>query len=298
MPTTTTAPTGVLLGNFTPGTPEWNAARTGLSVTATEIAAIVGLSPWMSRYELWHKKSGLPTPPFQMTSAIEWGNRLEDVVAQKWADEHEGYCIEQAGTWRHTDREWQRATPDRLLTTGRGQTVELLELKTSPQGDGWGPSGSDEIPIYYRCQVQWQLSTLGLDTCHVAVLISGHDYREYVIDRDDEDAATLVKAAAEFLDTVRRGQVPDIDGSSHTYDTVRLQPDRYDPVDVEIPGPIAADYEVCGQQYKAAADEYTRAKSQLLTALGTGKNAIHLGRRIAYRIADETGATKSLQPAR
>lgn len=291
-------PTGVLLGRFTPGTPEWEQARAGLTITATEIAAVVGLSPWQSSFSLWHKKAGLPTPPFEPNPAMEWGNRLEDAVAAKWLDEHDGYGIESTGTWRHTDRDWQRATPDRIAYTSRGKVVELLELKTSPFGDDWGPAGSDQIPVHYRCQIQWQLDTLGLDLCHVAVLIGGWDYREYTVAYDADDAKILRDAAERFLDDVRQGNRPDIDDSAGTYDTIRRQADRYDEIDVEIPGPVASRYEVTRQQLKAADAEHTHAKSLLLDALGNGKNARHLGRLIAYRTAHEDGTTRSLQPAR
>jgi putative phage-type endonuclease len=290
----TTTPTGILLGTFEPGSPEWDAARAGLCITATEIAAVMGCSPWATEYSLWHKKAGLPTAPFQSNPAIEWGNRLEDAVAEKWFDGHEGYCVEKTGTWQHAEREWQRATPDRILTTDRGQTLELLELKTSPFGQEW----TEEVPLHYYAQIQWQLDTLGLKTCHVAVLISGHDYREYLVEYDQQDATSMRTAALAFLDSVRRGMKPDIDGSEITYDTIRRQPNRYDEIDIEVPGPIAARYEVCRDTAKAAADEYTAAKSLLLDALGNGRNAVHLGRRIAYRTARQDGTTIALQPAR
>ncbi|MFF5445428.1 YqaJ viral recombinase family protein [Streptomyces sp. NPDC012888] len=285
-------PTGVLLGEYTPGTPEWEQARAGLCITATQIAAVMGRSPWASRYSLWHQKAGLPVPPFQPNPAIEWGNRLESSVAQKWQDEHPGHSVQVTGTWRHRDRGWQRATPDRIVVSDRA--VELLEVKTSPFGQEW----LDDVPLHYYIQIQWQLDTLGLDVCHVAVLISGHDYREFTVEYDEGDAAVMRSAAEEFLDSVRRGEAPNIDGSQVTYDTIRRQPDRYDPTDVEIPGPIAARYEIAQGAAKAASDELTAAKSLLLAALGTGRNAVHLGRRIAYRTAREDGTTIALQPAR
>ncbi|WP_030975215.1 YqaJ viral recombinase family protein [Streptomyces sp. NRRL S-1824] len=288
-------PTGVLLGTYTPGTPEWEKARAGLCITATEIAAVLGLSPWASPFSLWHKKAGLPTPPFESNPAVEWGNRLEEAVAQKWLDEHEGYGLESTGTWRHRDREWQRATPDRIAFTGRGTVTELLEVKTSPFGDEWGPAGSDELPIYYRCQVQWQLDTLGLDLCHVALLVSGHDYREYVIEYDADDAKVMRDAAQEFLDTVRRGERPPIDGADATYQTIRVQPDGLEDVDVEIPLEDAARYEIAQQQHKATGDELTAAKGILLDHIGTGKRAVVGERRVAYRTVRD-GKTYSLSP--
>lgn len=291
-------PTGILLGEFTPGSPEWDAARVGLCITATEIAAVLGLSPWQSRFSLWHKKAGLPTPPFQSNPAVEWGNRLEDAVAQKWLDEHDGWGTAAGGTWRHVDREWQRATPDRFAFTGRGRTLELLEVKTSPFGDDWGPAGSDVLPIYYQCQIQWQLDTVGLHVCRVAVLISGHDYREYTVEYDADDARMMREAAARFLKSVEADERPPIDGADATYQTIRVQPNGREDVDVEISAELAADYDIAQQAGKAAHAELNRARGRILDAIGTGYRAVHNDRRIAYRTVNPDGTTHSLMPYR
>ncbi|MCY0959929.1 YqaJ viral recombinase family protein [Streptomyces sp. H27-H5] len=280
-------PTGILLGEFTPGTPEWDAARAGLCITATEIAAVMGVSPWSDPFVLWHKKSGLRVPPFVMTPQVEWGNRLEPSVGAKFIENHPDLGLAPTGTFRHQDRPWQRATPDLL-----GET--LVEIKTSPVSHGW----DNGVPLHYYCQTQWQMDTLGLDSCYVAVLISGHDYREYLVEYDADDAATMRAAAETFLDDVRHGRRPPIENTEAAYDTIRLQPDRYDEIDVEVPATIAARYEICRDTKVAAEAEYTAAKSLLLDALGNGRNAVHLGRRIAYRTAREDGTTIALQPAR
>ncbi|MGA5767385.1 YqaJ viral recombinase family protein [Streptomyces pseudogriseolus] len=300
--TSTTVPDGILIGHLTPGTAAWEEARTGLTITATEIAAVVGLSPWMSRFTLWHKKAGLPTPPFEMNPAIEWGNRLEDAVAAKWQDEHPGQLAAPAGTWRHRDRDWQRATPDRLLYPQPDsefdvpeQATGLLEVKTSPFGDDWGPSGSEEIPIYYRCQIQWQLDTLGLDVCHVAVLIGGWDYREYTVAYDEDDAYVLRSAAEEFLTDVRNNVRPPIDGATDTYQTIRVQPDGLEDRDVEIPAELAARWDAAYRALASASADLTQVRGEVLDLIGDGKRAVCDGRRIAYRTVRD-GATYSLQP--
>ncbi|MCX5407461.1 YqaJ viral recombinase family protein [Streptomyces sp. NBC_00335] len=280
-------PTGILLGTFTPGTPEWDEARAGLCITATQIAAVMGCSPWSNRFQLWHAKSGLRVPPFVVTPQIEWGNRLEPAVGAKFADEHPEMALAPTGTWRHQDRPWQRATPDLLGS-------ELVEIKTSPVANEW----DEGVPLHYYCQAQWQLDTLGLDVCHVAVLIAGHDYREYVVEYDADDAATMRTAAEDFLATVLNGQRPAIDDSEITYNTIRVQPDRYDVIDVQIPPDLAELYATRREYAKAADAEYTEAKSLLLDALGNGRNAVIGDQRIAYRTARENGSTIALQPAR
>lgn len=298
-------PTGILLGTYTPGTPQWEQARGGLCITATEAAALVNLSPWQSRFSLWHKKAGLPTPPFQPNPAMEWGNRLEDAVAQKWIDEHQDTTeVIEAGTWRHRDRDWQRATPDRIFTPLRGWKTEpgalpqLLEIKTSPFGDDWGPSGSDEIPVYYRCQIQWQLDTLGLKVCHVAVLIGGWDYREYFVEYDETDAKLLRDAGERFLDDVRQGVRPPIDGADATYQTIRVQPKGRDDRDVEIPFGLVCRWDSAYDAHRKADEQLAQVRGEVLDHIGDGYRAICEGRRIAYRTVNEDGTTLALQPYR
>lgn len=297
-----TTPSGVLLGHFVPGSPEWDEARSGLTVTATEIAAILGLSPYQSRFSLWHKKAGLPTPPWVDNPAAEWGNRLEDAVATKFADEHPDLIPCPTGTWRHRDRAWQVATPDRLLHPAPLNVLTptgpcgIFEAKTSPYGDGWGPAGSDEIPIHYRCQILWQQDTTGLTApAHLAVLIGGVDYREYVVEYDAAEAVMVRDAAQAFLHDVEHGIRPPIDGADATYQTIRVQPDGLDDVDVDIPPADATRYEQAQRAAKQAADELTAAKGVVLDHIGTGRRAVVGDRRIAYRTVRD-GKTHSLQP--
>jgi putative phage-type endonuclease len=298
MTATATVPAGVLLGRFAPGTPGWDAARAGLTITATEAPAVVGLSPFQSRFTLWHKKSGRPFAPFIDAPAIEWGRRLEPSVAAKFADEHPEYLVEETGTWRHRDREWQRATPDRVLWTADSTRTALLEVKTSPIGEEWGEPGTDEVPIYYRAQVLWQLDTLGLDLCHVAVLISGWDYREYTVRYDPAEAAILRDAAQRFLEDVRHGERPDIDGSESTYQTARAQKPGVERVSVDI-GPRLADrYRDALENAKALEVERRQVAALILDRLGPATRAEALGELIAVRATKADGSTHALMPAR
>lgn len=286
--TTVTAPTGVLLGQFTPGTPEWEKARGGLCITATEIAAVLGLSPWQSRFSLWHKKAGLPSPPFEQNPAMEWGLRLEPAIAAKYADNHPELTLHTTGTWHHREREWQRATPDRIADD------RLVELKTSPTGDDWETG----VPIHYQCQIQWQMDVLGYQRTDVAVLIAGHDYREYTVDYDETDAQIMRDAAQRFLDDVRQGNRPPIDGADATYQTIRRQPDGFEDVDVEIPFGLVRRWDDAYQAHQAATTELTAVRAEVLDAIGNGRRAVCEGRTIAYRTVNPDGTTRSLQPYR
>ncbi|GGU52190.1 YqaJ viral recombinase family nuclease [Streptomyces lavendofoliae] len=286
-------PTGVLLGTYTPGTPEWEQARAGLCITATEIAAVVGLSPWQSRFSLWHKKAGLPTAPFEPTPQMKWGSRFEDDVAEEFTERHPEHPLLTTGTWKHRDRDWQRATPDRL----HGDTI--VEIKTTTSPEGWGPDGSDEVPVHYRCQVLWQQDTLGLHRpARLAVLILPYDYREYVIEYDEDDAKTLRDAAERFLDDVRQGNRPDIDGADATYQTIRAQPAGREDRDVEIPFGLVIRWDDAYEAHQQASIELTKVRGEVLDWIGDGYRAVCEGRRIAYRTVNPDGSTLALQPYR
>src|SRR5690348_3040920 len=74
----------VLLGQLDPNTPEWDEIRSR-GIGGSEIAAVVGLSPWVSRFALWHRKRG--TLGKQTVNAgMDWGHRLEDAICEAWAE--------------------------------------------------------------------------------------------------------------------------------------------------------------------------------------------------------------------
>lgn len=301
----TATPTGVLLGQYEPGTPSWEAARTGPVITATRIAAVMGLSPWESRFSLYHRLRGDVTDRVEVTPQMEWGTRHEPAIARKFIDDHPHLRAEETGTWRHRDRTWQRATPDRLLTPASlndvgGWTladVELLEMKFSPDEHGWGPDGSDEFPIHYRCQVLWQLDTLGLHTAHLAVLIRGYDYRTYTVRHDEAEALLLRQAAREFLDDVEAGCRPPIDGHTATYQTVRRLPDGLDDIDVPIDAGLRDRYFAALAAESASLTELTECRSLILDRIGTGHRAVVGDERVATRTVRD-GRTHSLLPTR
>jgi putative phage-type endonuclease len=287
---TATAPEGVLLGSFTPGTPEWNAARKGLCITATEIAAVVGLSPWTSKFTLWHKKAGLPSAPFEPSPEMKWGVRFEDDVAEEFAERHPEHPLLHTGTWKHREREWQRATPDRL----HGDSI--VEIKTAASPDGWGPDGSDEFPVHYRCQVLWQQDTLGLRRpARLAVLILPYDYREYVVEYDEAEAKILRDAAERFLDDVRQGNRPPIDGATDTYRTIRVQPDGLEDRDVEVPAELVKRWDAAYAAVASSSADLIQVRGEVLDLIGNGKRAVCGDRRIAYRTVRD-GHTHSLHP--
>ena len=59
----------------------------------SEIAAVVGLSPWVSRFALWHRKRGTLGKQ-EVNAGMNWGHRLEPASARRLAEKREELDVE------------------------------------------------------------------------------------------------------------------------------------------------------------------------------------------------------------
>ncbi len=282
-----------VLGWFEPGTPDWHAARAN-GIGGSEIAAVMGISPYESRFSLWHRKQGL-IAPVEESEVMYWGKVHEPGIAARFAELHP-WLVQPMPTYTRRERPWQIANPDRqVYRTDRPN--ELLEIKTARDDHGWGEPGTDDIPVHYRAQCLWYLNVTGARVCHVAVLIAGSEYREYVIAYDQAEADLMVAAGAEFMRTVKANERPDIDGHTATFSTIKALPDGQDDIDIEVTAARRDRYFAALDAAKAADEEKRAAAGLLLDQIGTGRRAVCDRRTVATRTVRD-GRTHSLQPAR
>lgn len=279
----------VLLGRHAPGSPEWHALRAE-GIGASEVAAVLGLSPWQSRFNLWHVKAGNITETFSGNAETSWGNRLEPVVLDAYADSRgcgelatgvdpfaweqpaDAGFVYQPGTYRHALREWQRCNPDALASDGT--SWRLVEIKTARYPDGWGADGSDEIPPHYRAQVVYAMDCLGLDVCDVAVLIGGSDFRVFTIELDEAEATLIRDEVAAFWESIALGRGPGLDESTSTADALRkLHPSVVDE-DVEIDPELATDYFAALDRRDAASAEADFIANRIRQLMGDARRAV------------------------
>lgn len=289
----------VLLGQHEPNTPEWDALRTN-GIGGSEIAAIVGLSPWQSRFSLWHLKRGTIEKQV-VNDGMRWGTLLEPVVCDYFESQHPEFWSMSAGTYRHHEREWQLANTDRLLmptenVTAKTDPLGILEVKTAHQYDAheWG-YGPEDIPPYYRCQVLWYLDVLELPVAHLAVLIGGSDYREYQIPYSAEEAEWLREQGAEFWQSVLDGETPGLDGSDATYEAVRELHPLINGETVQIDAELHEWFQASRKTAEQAKTEHVAAKATLLDAMGEARYAEVDGTRV-YRRQPARGGSVSLYP--
>lgn len=279
----------VLLGVEEPNTEPWYELRRG-GIGASEVAGVLGLSRYMSPYWLWHFKKGL-LPAQRVNTAMEWGHRLEPLVRSWWAEQHPEFIVEGTpGTYSHAERSWQRCNPDGLIYQTEGaEPVALYEGKTARYDDGWGKAGTADVPLDYACQIQHSLDIFGLPVAYVAVLFGGSDPREYVVEANPEDQATIRNKAAAFWESIQADDVPPLDASDHTYEAVRqLHPNINKELLVDLTAEQWGEY----LSAKAAVAEneaaLTLAKSRILDLMGSARIARFAGTDVLRRQASSS----------
>lgn len=202
-----------------PGSPEWTRL-----VSASKVAAILGISPWESPYSLWMTMAGRVPHEEKDTPAIRRGNYLEHGVVQWWLDQHPEY------TWHETQwsvrlGDWGIATLDILAREDIGaESPVACEVKTTSSWDEWGEPGTDAIPAHYYAQVLWQLACEPkAERGYVAVLGPFLDFREYVIERDQTVIDDLIRRCRAFYDSLSQDEPPALDDHPATVATLRRE---------------------------------------------------------------------------
>jgi putative phage-type endonuclease len=262
---------------------EWLAARRR-GVTASEIAVIMGLSPYSSPFALYYQKTGeLPPPDDNMAMAL--GRHLEDFVCRQFADLHPEFHVTGDGRtlYAHPDRPWQMATPDQLVDCCEhgqrtGPPLAVLEAKTSASYDGWGDDGTDEIPVHYRCQVLWQMDVLGVQTGYVACLfLHSRQLRVYELTLDARAASDLVLMRNEgrlFLHRLGTGSAPGVDWRPATSAALRHLHPGVEDRDVRISAQLAWRYRAACRNVRHWEQRKALYENQVREQVGTGRRAV------------------------
>lgn len=253
-----------------PGSPAWSRI-----MTASKVAAVVGLSPWESRFSLWHLMSGKDSGKPQ-TEEMARGHYLEPAVRTWHADQVKADgVIVMPGDGMTLRDGWMGATPDGFTLTKEEGMIGITEYKTSLNSDDWGKTGSDEIAPYYKPQVQWGMHVTGAKRCSVAVILERFEFRLYQIEYEAKYASWLEDESREFMDSLPGGpkeKRPDIDDSLATYECVRrIHPDIDPDVRQEIPWDLVQKFTAADRSRREAESQKREAVSKILDIMGKAK---------------------------
>ena len=182
----------------------------------SDVAAVLGISPWRTPLQLWEAKTA-PALQHDVAKGVKRrGHRWESVVAEMLVEhlQERGHAVEIVATnqrYADPDRPYLAAEIDFEIRLDGEDEITNVELKTvHPFKAGeWGEAGSDESPVWYTAQAMHGLGVTGRNRCLVAPLFGADEIRAYPVLRDDETIAAMRARCDAFWQLVQTGVRPD-----------------------------------------------------------------------------------------
>jgi len=179
-------------------------------VTSTESAALFSMSPYITHFDLWHRKHSGVVPEFKSNDRMNWGNRLEAAIAYGIAEE-QGWKVAPLKEYMRDPDARMGSSFDFVITSlGEPAHLEIKNVDYLAFRDGWleHEDGTIEAPEHIEMQVQHQMAVSGFRQSFIGAFIGGN--RGVVIERQrDEDVIAAIRAkVAAFWKTVDAGQEP------------------------------------------------------------------------------------------
>ena len=185
-------------------------------IGGSDVAAILGVSPWKSPFQLYQEKIGVFCEEItrEKQRLFDRGHRWEPVVVEMLVDElldrgHDVQIIDRNARYQDPEFPFLACELDlELLIDGEEHNAEIKTV--SPfAAKAWGEQDTDEIPLYYAAQVMHGLMVKPRKRAIVAALIGVDDLRLHQIERDEETIAAIRAKEVEFWRRVQERDAPE-----------------------------------------------------------------------------------------
>lgn len=189
----------------------WLALRT-MDVTSTEIAALFGLSPYSTEFELWHRKKDAIVVTLEENDRMKWGTRLQDSIALGIAKD-ENWKVRRMDEYIRDpelrmgasfDFSIEQFIPHTEIDDSEKGLLEIKNVDSLVARDSWpvDEEGNIEAPHHIELQVQQQLAITGRKSVHIGALVGGN--RVILLERHPDHAviAAIKKKVAAFWKSI------------------------------------------------------------------------------------------------
>jgi putative phage-type endonuclease len=184
----------------------WRSLR-ATHVGASEVAALWGEHPQISKFDLWHRKKGnIAEPNLSEDERVFWGIILEPAVAQGVA-KIKGWQVAKVTDYYESDNcTGLGASLDFKISAPHRHTLGALEIKTADYLIWKSWEGTP--PLNYELQVQHQLAATGWSWGALAVLIGGNHLEIFEYDARPGVIKAIEDQVAEFWDSITENVPP------------------------------------------------------------------------------------------
>lgn len=252
------------------------------TIGGSDAAAIVGLSNWATPLTVYMDKKGLiPDKPDSIPMRI--GRELEETVARLWMEETGKKCQRRNAILMNPRILFAHANVDRWVV---GENAGL-ECKTTSEMNLKTFRGND-YPANYYVQCMHYMMVTGADRWYLAVLVGNREFYTFVIERDEDEIATLrVMEQAFYENHLLPGIMPEPTGKDADGEAVST---LYPESDPNADAVDLTDMRDCFEAYiKANAQKalceriIAQAKQDIEARLGTASAGFCGGHRVTWK---------------
>lgn len=181
-------------------------------ITSTEVSALFGLSPYMTKFELWHHKKRGEIVELDENDRMRWGNKLEAVIAETIAEDY-GWNIQPMKDYIRDCELRAGSSFDFKIIKDEPELLEIKNVDGLQFKDKWhkDEDGNYEAPLHIEMQVQHQLMVSGFKTAHIGALIGGNDLKLLKRHRDEIVIQEIKREIKLFWDSIDKNEPPEPD---------------------------------------------------------------------------------------
>ena len=190
---------------------DWHTLREK-RIGGSDIGAILGVNKYKSIIDVYIDKT--EGSNFEGNEATFWGHLHEATIMKVFAQKHREFNVYQAPYSVVND--FLIANLDGVLKDRNTGDYGVLEIKTTNTFNYKDWEG-DVIPQYYYAQVQHYLMLTGYKFAYIAVLIGGNHYKDFKIERNEEDINLIKNKATEFYQENLLKKIPPMPDGSDAY---------------------------------------------------------------------------------
>lgn len=191
----------------------WLQLRTQ-DITSTDVAALFGLSPYKTEFELFHEKREGLVVKFEANERMKWGNRFESAIAYGVAED-QGWVVSPFKCYIRDNVARMGSSFDFQIdhpTHGIGimeiKNVDSLQfLRNWQQGD----DGDIQAPEHIELQVQHQMEVADIDWCAIVPMVGGNQAHLVFRKRDREIGKIIRAKIAAFWKRIEENNPPSPD---------------------------------------------------------------------------------------
>jgi len=266
-------------------------------IGASDVAGIVGMSPYSSAMKVWFDKVEGSSQSKENIPA-ELGLFLEPYLRKKFVEKFKkNYDIDIATVElpyiiSHDDFPFFTCTLDDTFIHPDTAQDCIIEYKSTSEykKKEWETEETEEVPVYYSIQVQWQLFVTGWERAFIGVLIGNSRFLIREIVRDEELIQSLKNKVLDFKENfIDKKVMPMADGSSYTDDVIKILYGESsgqileDSKKIDELRAILGEYDIKKINFDLAKLEVEKTKQQVKIIMAENELALVDGRKISFK---------------